>query len=145
MNKTQEVSELLKPRVRCKGTGKFHFPGSGFEAGEILDVAQDGARLVSIKTGTSVDWLKYKNYPHLFEEIPWWEDREVSEMPEYVKNSHGVIKIDKHFKMLSLTGKEEYEQWSHFIYGDNSSNYTFYQPATKSEYDSYLKSLTKLK
>lgn len=88
--------ELLKPRVRCKGDGEYHFPGSCFKPGEILDVAHDGARLVSPKTGNYVDWLKYKKYPHLFEEVQWWEDRKPEDMPEYVKDNKGIIrKVDR--------------------------------------------------
>jgi hypothetical protein len=38
------------------------------------------------------DEVEIKDFPHLFQPLPWWSDREISDMPEYVKwRDTGVV------------------------------------------------------
>ena len=33
----------------------------------------------------------FDNYPHLFQPLPWWAERKVEDMPEYVKDGNGEV------------------------------------------------------
>lgn len=91
MTQENKVAELMKARVKCIGTDDKHYPGSPFKIGEILLVDSAGDRsaigLSRNERGESY-WLIPKDYPHLFKKLEWWEDREVSEMPEHIKYKH---------------------------------------------------------
>jgi len=114
------AEELLKPRIKVIAD----WPGSHFEADEILDVERYGARLISQKTGKSVNGLKYDRYPHLFKKLDWWELRQPSEMPDYVKREGEVRKV------AGWSGCNSVVE-----FGDNIEGATsFWLPATESEY-----------
>jgi hypothetical protein len=58
---------------------------SGYKLGEIIYPVFKHDK--HFHNGISID-----SYSHLFELLPWWADREVSEMPEYVKQlSNGKV------------------------------------------------------
>lgn len=63
------------------------------------------------------------DFPHLFKKLEWWEDRDESEMPEYVKANKGVMKFD-------------IEQWNDWLAVTKS----IFLPATETDYQNYLKS-----
>lgn len=80
------------------------------------------------------------NYPHLFRPLPWYEKRDIEDMPEYVKT--GLI--NQRFSKV---------QWKPMYNGDNieswkiSEDGTFWkniwsiptiQPATREEYEAYI-------
>lgn len=75
----KEVDALLQPRYKVKTPWP---PSCNFKAGDIITPDQF--------TG----WHP-KDFPIIFEFLPWWSDREVSEMPEYVKNEIGVYKVER--------------------------------------------------
>lgn len=88
----------------------------------------------------------FKGYPHLFKPLEWWEEREIEDMPKYVK-------LEKDY-METKVGVYEVEK----IDNDNSIGCSMIwinqrglpighsklkiAPATKEEYETYLKSLT---
>lgn len=70
-------------------------------------------------------------YPHLFRKLEWWEKRQESEMPEYVKAKSGVFKVSgwgANNSQVHLKDHQSYDMTKFFL------------PATKSEYDQYIKS-----
>lgn len=70
----KSVEELLLPRYKVIAD----YPGTQYSVGEILPVI--GTEMY-IKGRTEF----LSSYPHLFQPLPWWSDREVEDMPEYVK------------------------------------------------------------
>ncbi len=85
------AEELLKPRVRCTGNDKYHFPGSIFSVGDILTIESWDSVSIGTKRFYLPDYFKFNidNYPHLFQKIEWWEDRKPEDMPDYVKTKAG--------------------------------------------------------
>jgi len=63
-----------------------------------LKVMADWPGNSSYKVGdVLVDYQSpYSNYPHLFKSLDWWEERNLDQLPGYVKNSTGeVFKVQK--------------------------------------------------
>lgn len=71
-----KTEELLKPRFKLIAD----YPGNTQEIGNVT---------VEVSTANY-----FRKYPANFRELQWWEDREIEDMPEYVK-----------FKSDSNTGK----------------------------------------
>ena len=80
MNK-DNIQELLKPRVKCIAADT----SGDFEVGEIFYAEQDGHFYMYGDNGT---WILHPDkYPHLFRRLEWWEDRDVKDMPQYLKSN----------------------------------------------------------
>lgn len=86
----ERVQELLKPRVKMTNDYPFN---KHFKVGDILTffAAKDEQgeywyyHHPATHQNFSIDF--FKGFPLLFTELKWWEEREASEMPEYVKNT----------------------------------------------------------
>jgi hypothetical protein len=50
------------------------------KVGDVLFVAPDG----SVSNGAITIWHVDK-YPHLFRRLEWWEEWEISDLPDYIK------------------------------------------------------------
>lgn len=84
----KDISELLRRRVKCIGNGEYHYPGSVSKVGDILyeAVQESNKGYYYSKDGYVSVIFEPENYPHLFKPLAWYEDREESQLPEYVKN-----------------------------------------------------------
>jgi hypothetical protein len=122
--------ELLKPRYKVIAP----YPDMPFSVGQVL-------LLQKHKEGWEYTWaehdgfhsmtdLEMSEFPHLFKEMEWWEEREEKDMPEYVKHrrGEGVLKI------VSIDWK-----YMSVILEDDSFPRSFmnFLPATASEYETY--------
>lgn len=126
---TEQVKELLKPRYKVIGD----FPHSSMPVGMIIKV----------ETKDLAFWDKY---PHLFRKLHWWEEREVSEMPECVsfiskslKEKYGdedEAKIRKFIKIIRWA-KDDEGNWFYSGSKFNRIGHT-YMPATLEEYNQYI-------
>lgn len=94
------VQELLIPRIRVKA----EYPYCQYEKGTILIKDETTEELYSAQFGYTqskfiVKWEDAGKYPHIFRVLEWWEDREISELPEYVKyteqSARHLYNIDK--------------------------------------------------
>lgn len=107
-----------------------YYPNSPFEIGEILH-----------KTVHTYDGIRHcipigevEKCPAIFKELQWWEKRDISELPEYVKSKHNegfVVKV---------------KEWSFYrndlcFYGVKSI-FVYYPdiflPCTKADYLNYI-------
>jgi len=61
------TDQLLTPRRKVA----IKYPDSPYEVGDIL-ICNNGTKY-------------YDEFPEIFKELCWWEERKESEMPEYVK------------------------------------------------------------
>lgn len=77
--------QLLVPRWKCIA----NYPGNTFYIGEIFEIPLDCKLQQIVLEGndySSVDLDIDPNfYPAIFEKLEWWEDRQLENMPEYVK------------------------------------------------------------
>ena len=92
-NSRLEIGEILtKYKFESSDTGMYVYTTN-------LEIPLRG---INIKP----DWAE--NYPHLFRKLEWWEDREVEDMPQYLKETGMVddddnpiadwyLKVKKHF------------------------------------------------
>jgi len=67
--------ELMKPRYKVIAL----YPDSPNKIGDIIHVYGQGY-IYPDKVEANFD-----RYPHLFKKLQWWEEREISELPEYLK------------------------------------------------------------
>jgi hypothetical protein len=132
-SKAMTPEQLLAPRYEVIAEDTT----GDFVKGQIL-VRDDEDILFSNYFGFEISEDTIKALPHLFNPLQWWERREASEMPEYYKYSgnHGVFKtsfrINGDIVMLNFSPTETVPV-----------NLAYCLPATKSEYDQYIKSKEK--
>lgn len=141
------TDELLMPRYKVIAD----YPGTVFDVNQILEVSGDCAG--SNRTGSGVlskSVYKPEKYPAIFRPMPWYEERKVGEMPEYVKNTYRegmvndifVYAVKKHFTR-DMTGvecgiKEDAKYWTDE--NDFSHLYIHYAPATLQDFNDYINS-----
>ncbi len=86
--------------------------------------------------------LQIENYKHLFRKLEWWEERDISEMPEYVKEEGGKIYLaswvlkDKNYpiKMILYEAPNELQCAEYYV---TKKVMCFFEIATESEYLQY--------
>lgn len=118
------VEELLKPRYKVIAD----YPGSAFKIGE----------LVQPHPKYGFDIFPYpEKYPHLFKPLAWYEEREVSDMPGYVKVNPDLWdhSLDRVEKVKSWTGCGQVVEFESGKEGHSD----YWIPANKKEYQDYLK------
>jgi hypothetical protein len=125
--KEQTPERLLMPRFKVIAT----FPRCWHSVGEILQPDKDG--FFEVWQDEYMDFHYVDCYPHLFRKLSWWEDREISEMPEYVKNSKGEI-----VKVVGLETNGLFYEKANSMEGKMWTRYSYCMPATHEEYISYL-------
>lgn len=109
--------QLLQDRIKVIAD----YPDNPWDVGDIL-YPFDGA------TQQIIGFPDFKKYPHIFQPLPWWSDRKIEDMPEYVycPSRKMYFKIDK---------------WGidHFVInGKTKRQYDNYVPATETEYTAYI-------
>lgn len=143
--------ELLRPRIKCIAD----FWDNPFKVGEVIQFIQE-REYHDFFTGElqGKDWLtdflpddptvirymywmrKFTPLPHLFRRLEWWEERDVKDMPEYVKTIYDgrVRKVNKYdFKNNII--------WMDYSEGNCQFTLNAYLsarlPATKQDYLTY--------
>lgn len=121
------TEELLRPRYMpiFNEKGK-HYPNSPYKKDEVISTSpqvcfQDPRPFLN-------------NYPNLFRSIQWWEHRDVSDMPEYVKYMHQDGKEPKFEYFICRQWQPIKDGWN-FLNSKGLSyggKYSF--PATEAEY-----------
>jgi hypothetical protein len=137
-SKAMTPEQLLAPRFEVIAD----YPSSQLRIGDILTQSVNGGYFEGGKDdhGCPIQILETDIYSctSIFKPLQWWERREASEMPEYYKYSgnHGVFKtsfrINGDIVMLNFSPTETIPV-----------NLAYCLPATKSEYDQYIKSKEK--
>lgn len=144
------VEELLKPRYKVIAD----YPSSPFFINDILPNALKEWQRDNERTKATLN--ECEKYPAIFKKLEWWEEREIEDMPEYLKDDNGVYKCRNwHYqsrKSPDLIALEIYNfepersgsGWSEKYL--LTIRYKNILPATKEEYDAYeLKQLESLK
>lgn len=122
--------ELLIPRFKCIAPLPFQPEKDMYKVGDIF--TDDGKTVAKNQNRDPVYSVVWQEYPHLFKPLQWYEDRAPKDMPEYVKyKSENVWKVIEHTPDgCRLQGSLEGGFWA---------RYKNLHPATKEEYESYLK------
>lgn len=117
------VEELLRPRYKVVAD----YPKSIYKIGTIINAGTTSEDCIYC----DLEGPRMRHYPHLFQPLPWWSDRKVEDMPEYVKHVNcGVFKVVEHCEVgASLEGKYY-------------AVYKNLQPATREEHEQYKKQTT---
>jgi len=145
----EQVEKLLQPRYKVIADYPRNGHYENVEVGEIIEAWHPNKILQDNRTGF------YGKYPHIFKELGWWEDRKVSDMPMYLKQTGMVdgannplpdwyVKVKKHFN----AGNGEWRDDSIHIFctedhkngwgsGVRSMNYNGFEPATEQDYLTY--------
>lgn len=133
--------QLLVPRVLCIGTdeGKPNYPGSQLKTGDIITVGsliQIGLQVFSASELLLSELCN--QFPNCFKPLQWWELRTSEDMPEYVKFIH-----DPYIgEIVHVPSFEKGSTPFEFILGRPKltiQHYSFCEPATREEYEEYLK------
>lgn len=142
--------ELLKPRWKVIAD----YPYCPYQIGDMVEVSDLGIHFHCTTTKVynsfnaemenQVNYFSIeliKNFPHLFRELHWSEDREISDLPKYVKGVDGYYK-GKTFKIAHLS------QNGRIWHVDNEIEHqtflrwaTDFIPADESDYNDYLLTL----
>lgn len=120
-NKTDSVVDLMKPRYKVIAD----YPDGRHKVGNII---------TPNKSGYCPYVGNADQYPHLFKKLEWYEDREETEMPQYVKS----IMTEKVFKTDMWLLDEDGDIYFDSDECRNLSMYPHnYLPSTETEYNSY--------
>lgn len=130
-----DVEKLLMPRYKVIAD----YPESIFKIGEILICIVDGEEGNQYTFGNSQYYenLSPEIYTCVFKKLDWWEEREISEMPEYVKWKPSIglsYKINKVIEWRD-TSNPECRIPNH----RGAIKASFFLPATLSDYQAYIK------
>jgi hypothetical protein len=118
------TEELMKPRWKVIAD----YPNSPFFIGQVFTIPNFDNQF------TKDYWAAEKNkYPNIFEPLPWWKERKVEDMPEYVRHTAS----GKTWKV------KEYDlpTGAHLVGNEISSYWAVMKnlvPATESDYNAYL-------
>ena len=135
------TEQLLMPRYKVIAVNGFHYPNSPFLDGEILTEQSKGVYISVTKDGTNSFYDRHpENYPHLFKRLEWWEHRDASEMPMYVKSmadgKGDIFKIES-WEMDMLIGWINKKERSVCSLTTFKPEYGYF-PATLTEYQSFI-------
>lgn len=126
------IEELLKPRYKVIAD----YPNSRFKLDEILTQwignnysGEDKYFVIS----------NVEKFPHIFSKLQWWEDREIEDLPQYLKEDLGgkvyYYKVEKY-----SYNKHKELKVGFMVDGYYDDEFLeFFQPATQEEYEVFTK------
>lgn len=126
------VEELINPRYELIAD----FPGNKLHVGDVIHCPVR----FTFDFGKEL-WIKsHDNYPHLFKKLNWWEKRQESDMPMYLRSDldkkhptfHKILK----WEMKELWGVIDPIERSVCSLMAFNPEYGYF-PATEQEYNSY--------
>lgn len=146
----REQTDLMIQRYKVIAPYFF----SPYKVGDLVKQSSSGSFYVTksqtIVDGTPVDVEDYVsdkilgNYPHLFSPLPWWAEREESEMPRYLKDigDGEMYKVcqynDGNRVVIFLNEKPKKGE-----YKVHTTAMEHFLPGTEQEYNDYINSTEK--
>lgn len=127
--------ELLQPRYKVIAD----YPKQDFEVGEVL---YEDNEMYFVYTDNGKWQIHPEWYPHLFKKLAWHEERNIEDLPEYVKLGYNnrnqyVHQVDKWFDEIDGL----YYQYLNKVGTPLMSNVNELLPSTQQEYEAYLKQM----
>jgi hypothetical protein len=126
--------ELMKPRYKVIAD----YPSNEFEVGQVIEFDTKQKWFtgeldwVSKTTKTKYGYSQFSikkidNFPVVVKKLDWWEEREIEDMPEYVKDKLKVVKtLYREIGGRLLCYDKDQDDFPY--------KYTHIQPATEQEY-----------
>jgi len=129
------MSDLLTPRFLVT----TDYPDSKFKVGDILSPHFFCKFIYSNCDNTGgLRLSEVKKYPAVFKELKWYEKREVSEMPTYIKSETQVVKPDWQLKEWNgHTYLRAYDTESAKLNISSFFKLNLFTPATEAEFINY--------
>ncbi len=138
------VEQLMKPRYKVINNwpdmDKWNVKQGKTFVGQVIKMThkEKGQWYVSVLIGRVYDAF-FDGYPHLFEKLPWYAERSVEEMPEYVKwtKKYDADPVREYGDVMKVT------QWhsnTHFTSERQGWKLTggWFEPATLADYTQYI-------
>lgn len=138
------TDKLLTKRIKIIND----FPGRVQEIGTIIECNKYGFNLpMSFKGEPFMFVCCLDCMPHLFENVDWWAEREISEMPKYVKLKYMEDWIGVYIHEYKIeNGIMYFNQWCHdrgIGWLPLDPYFINYEPITAKEYLDYQSTLVK--
>lgn len=121
------VEELLKPRYKVIAD----YPMRAYNIGDIITL-QEPFKPIAYGAADCNNAGYLDKYPHLFKPLAWYEEREIDDLPIYLKskNTGAVTKIEQYHQI----GKMLYVI---YITGHQFIMPEYFLPATSTDYQNY--------
>lgn len=138
MSKT--VEELLNPRYKVIAG----WPNAAIPVATILTLkgsTWEAATPMGESPWYRIDEYDFNEWPHLFKKLEWYEDRQLEEMPEYIKFYVPLPQKVKYGKVVNWIPKIDC-MWVQ-VESNPSQNLVLGSedfPCTKEEYNQYISS-----
>jgi hypothetical protein len=102
-----------------------------YNVGDII--TDDGVIAARNQHGDPVFVVEWDKYPHLFQPLPWWSDRKVEDMPEYLNcpSRKMFFRVERWHKSYFIIDGRQKMQYGNYI------------PATREEYEQWKQSKNK--
>jgi len=129
------TEELLKPRWKVIADFPFN---TYYKVGGVI--TDDRLMAARNETGHAVFACEWNDYPNIFRKLKWWEERNIEDMPEYVKMLSYIKPCTNNTENLELKKGEivKPDKWglnsfeiSHWVF---SASLTI--PSTEEEFNS---------
>lgn len=135
MNK-DNIQELLKPRYKVIADYP-EIERHNIRIGDVITISESAMYADKTQDGTPVVAIDHEIFPAVFRRLEWWEERDVKDMPEYLKynindkNWYGNVvfeKVDMFYgdnnEYVALVDRDEMMQYCT----------SWYLPTTETEY-----------
>lgn len=134
--------ELLKKRYKVTGP----YPRSPYNVGDLVEITPTGGSYLEIVTQEMSQWTdeiqdvehythldNIKAFPNLFQELPWYAERSVEDLPEYlIRNT-----ADKKVVMAEMHNCDAKHGLGFLDITGRTKSYCNYMPATFDEYQEF--------
>ncbi len=85
MNK-DNIQELLKPRYKVIADYP-EIERHNIRIGDVITISESAMYADKTQDGTPVVAIDHEIFPAVFRRLEWWEDRDVKDMPQYLKSN----------------------------------------------------------
>ena len=121
--------ELMTPRFKVIDD----YPNSLFKIDEILT----GNERIYCDENSK----RYSDFPNIFKPLEWWEERELEDLPKYLKDDFYIIKVEKYYEKFGKLKFDYFEYEGQTLYNDRVDN--LFSPSSEEEYLKYIKTFYK--
>jgi hypothetical protein len=122
------TTDLMKPRWKVIAD----YPKNPYHVGDILNGGFRSEDLIYCDDKGP----RWRDYPHLFRKLEWWEERKPEEMPEYVKfglsKPTKVLPVNKWLILEEGEVKLQFRPDGNFRFAWEFNNFL---PATPADYE----------
>ncbi len=131
--------QLMIPRFKVI----MDYPQSTYKVGDTL--TDNGKSAVLNQKGDAVFAQDWQSHPKIFEQLEWWQEREIQDMPTHlkvVKVINGEDCVGEIIKAIagsySVTNPMGYKTDGKFVTGFDNIRLGCFEPSTEEEFNSFI-------